>query len=130
MRFDRPHRSITALCLMLAAFAGLSAAASGQDKPYVPVYRPELKISRAAGPIKIDGDLNDAGWRGAAKAGNFAEHSPGNQTKPAVDTEVLITYDDKNLYVAWMCYDDPAAGAGLVLRKGQDLLRRLRDPHA
>ena len=74
----------------------------------MPVYHPELKISRAAGPIKIDGDLSDAGWRGAAKADNFAEHNPGNQTKPAVDTEVLITYDDENLYVAWLCHDDPA----------------------
>jgi hypothetical protein len=108
MRFDRPHRSIAAFCIMLAACAGFSASAAGQEKPYAPVYRPELKISRAAGPIKIDGDLSDAGWRGAAKAANFAEHSPGNQTKPAVDTEVLIAYDDKNLYVAWMCYDDPA----------------------
>ena len=108
MRFDRPHRSMTALCLVCAACAGLSASAAGQDKPYVPVYHPELKISRAAGPIKIDGDLSDAGWRGAAKADNFAEHDPGNQTKPAVDTEVLITYDDENLYVAWLCYDNPA----------------------
>jgi hypothetical protein len=107
MRFDRPHRLTIALCLALAACAGISASAAAQEKPYVPVYHPELKISRAAGPIKIDGDLGDAGWRGAAKADNFAEHNPGNQTKPAVDTEVLVTYDDENLYVAWLCHDDP-----------------------
>jgi hypothetical protein len=77
------------------------------DDSFVPAYHPELKISRAAGPIKIDGDVNDAGWRGAAKAANFAEHSPGNQTRPDVNTEVLITYDDDNLYVAWLCYDKP-----------------------
>ncbi len=108
MRPDRSARSIIVLCFVLPACAWLSAPAAGQEKPYVPVYHPELKISRAAGLIKIDGDLSDAGWSGAAKADNFAEHNPGNQTKPAVDTEVLVTYDNENLYVAWLCHDDPA----------------------
>jgi hypothetical protein len=108
MHAKLPCHSIAMLCLVCAACAWISAPAAGQDKSYVPVYRPELRISRAAGPIKVDGDLSDAGWRGAAKVDNFAEHNPGNQTKPAVDTEVLITYDDENLYVAWLCYDNPA----------------------
>jgi len=75
---------------------------------YIPIYHPELEISRAAGDIDIDGLLDDAGWQGAAKADNFAEHNPGDQTEPEVPTEVLITYNDDNLYVAWICYDDPA----------------------
>jgi hypothetical protein len=75
---------------------------------YVPVYKPELEVSRAEGPIAIDGNLNDLGWQNAAKAANFAEHNPGDQTKPEVDTEVLITYDDEHLYLGWLCYDDPA----------------------
>jgi len=77
-----------------------------QDE-YTPVYHPALEVSRAAGEIDIDGSLEDPGWRGAAVADNFAEHSPGDQTKPDVETTVWITYDDHNLYVAWMCYDDP-----------------------
>ena len=85
--------------------ASPSALAAGD---YEPVYKPKLAISRAAGAIKVDARLKDPGWRGAAKAGNFAEHNPGDQTKPDVDTEVWITYDDANLYVAWLCYDDPA----------------------
>ena len=66
-----------------------------------------MAISRASGEIEVDGNLDDAGWIGAAVAENFAEHSPGDQTRPDVDTRVWITYDDDNLYVAWMCYDDP-----------------------
>lgn len=88
--------------------AQVSGAVTARGKPYVPVYRPELEIKRAAGPIVVDAELDDAGWRGAAVADNFAEHNPGDQTQPEVDTEVLITYDEKNLYVAWICYDDPA----------------------
>jgi hypothetical protein len=86
----------------------LVAQDDGSRKEFVPVYHPELTISRAAGSIKIDGYLDDEGWKGAAKADNFAEHSPGDQTQPAVNTEVLVTFDDENLYVAWLCYDDPA----------------------
>lgn len=96
------------LCLLILCLLIIpSAWAQADNGSYVPIYRPSLEIFRATGAIAIDGDLNDPGWNGAAKAGNFAEHNPGDQTKPEVDTEVLITYDDDNLYVAWLCYDDP-----------------------
>ena len=85
----------------------VSAGSKTPDKDKTPVYSPELTVRRAAGPIKVDGYIEDAGWKGAAKADRFAEHNPGDQTIPEVDTEVLITYDDLNLYVAWICYDDP-----------------------
>jgi hypothetical protein len=75
---------------------------------YTPVYHPEIEVCRASGPISIDGDLDDPGWLNAARVANFAEHNPGDQTQPEVDTEVLITYDDANLYLAWLCYDDPS----------------------
>lgn len=79
----------------------------GDGYEYVPVYLPQLTIARAVGAIKVDARLDDPGWKGAAVAANFAEHNPGDQTMPEVDTEVKITYDDDNLYVAWFCYDDP-----------------------
>jgi hypothetical protein len=96
-----------AVCLVVGAlFIWPLGAQAGGD--YTPVYHPELEVSRAAGPIAIDGSLNDAGWQGAATATNFAEHHPGDQTKPPVDTKAYITYDDAHLYVAMVCDDDPA----------------------
>jgi hypothetical protein len=100
------HGASMPLMLLLASFF-ISVPASGDDIEYVPVYHPELSILRASGTIEIDAELEDAGWRGAAKAGNFAEHNPGDQTKPDVETEVWITYDDQYLYIAWLCYDEP-----------------------
>ncbi len=104
--FTPGHGKIFSLILWLLVIAFFTL--QGRTHEYTPVYHPELAISRAAGPIEIDGALEDPGWQGAAKADNFAEHNPGDQTKPEVDTEVLITYDDANLYLAWLCYDDPA----------------------
>jgi hypothetical protein len=92
----------------ISIFFGLLPAFAEAGDDYRPVYNPELHISRANGHIRIDGELNDPGWRHVARADNFAEHRPGDQTKPPVETEALITYDDKNLYVAFICYDDPS----------------------
>ena len=41
-------------------------------------------------------------------ATDFAEHQPGDQVQPPVDTYAMMSYDDDFLYVAFMCYDDPA----------------------
>jgi len=95
-------RIIMIVCLL--AVAGQSTAEDG----FTPVYRPTLEVSPASGKIEVDGQLSDAGWRGAAVADNFAEHQPGDQTKPPVNTEALVTYDNDNLYVAFICHDDPA----------------------
>ena len=109
MHIEQTHRFFDTIRIVLAAGGLFAVSAAARADSYTPIYRPEISISRAGGPIKVDGDLGDAGWRGAAKAANFAEHNPGNQTKPEVDTEVFITYDDEYLSVAWLCYDDPAA---------------------
>lgn len=98
----RPHRLPAAL-LVLA----LPLLAQADD--FVPVYHPEMDVGRAAGPIVLDGRLDDEGWLTAGVADNFAEHSPGDQVRPPVDTRALMTYDDDALYVAWHCFDDPAS---------------------
>ena len=75
---------------------------------FTPSYNPSLKVPLREGNIKIDGNLTDAGWRNAGRASGFAEHKPGDQTNPPVETEAFITYDAENLYVAFKCYDDPS----------------------
>jgi hypothetical protein len=79
------------------------------DSVFTPQYEPKLAVTRAAGSIRIDGDLTDDGWRGVARAAGFSEHSPGNMTRPPVESEVWVTYDDNNFYMAFIAYDDPAS---------------------
>ena len=94
-----------------AAAAGFAAAESSLTSAapldFQPNWKPHLTIPRTSGPIEIDGRLDDAGWRGAARADNFAEVNPGDSVKPPVESEAWITYDDDNLYVALIAYDDP-----------------------
>ena len=86
----------------------LSSSLAFASTPFQPVFRPTLEIEKAAGEIKIDGKLNDCGWETAGLATNFVEREPGDNTKPEVETEAYITYDEDNLYVAFVCHDDPA----------------------
>jgi hypothetical protein len=80
---------------------------TGLAEDFIPVYNPLLHITPTDGEIILDGFVDEEAWQTAAVADNFAEHSPGDQTQPPVDTKVLVTYDTDNLYVAFICYDDP-----------------------
>lgn len=101
-----------ALAVTLLATAG-TAVRAAQAPPaqaatsFAPNLKPELGVRRAAGSISIDGDLSDAGWVGAARAGNFTEVRPRETARPEVETEAWIAYDSHHLYVAIIAKDDP-----------------------
>ncbi len=82
--------------------AGGSVAA----RPSVP---PTLEVARIAGGVRIDGDLDDAGWQLASRTSDFTQYRPVDNVPPTVSTEVKIGYDDKYLYLAFVCHDDPGA---------------------
>jgi hypothetical protein len=81
----------------------LSAAGLGQTASPVP---PAVAVSRAPGPITVDGDLSDPGWKGAAEIDKFWETSPGDNVPAKVRTVAYLTYDDKAFYIGLRC-DDP-----------------------
>jgi hypothetical protein len=105
--------------LAIIASVMLSSSPAFSSTPFQPVFNPKLEIEKSAGAIKIDGKLNDPGWKAAGRAANFVERSPGDNTKPEVETEALVTYDDHNLYVAFICYDDPAAIRATMCQRDQ-----------
>ena len=62
-------------------------------------------IARATGVIRIDAELDDADWAGATRIRDFVERDPSEGAAPPVGTEVMLTYDDENLYVAFIAAD-------------------------
>jgi hypothetical protein len=66
---------------------------------------PRMHITRAAGPISIDGDLSDPGWKGALRYDTWYETNPGDNVEPKVKTTGLITYDDHFFYAAIESFD-------------------------
>ncbi|MBD3162823.1 MAG: hypothetical protein GF346_10525 [Candidatus Eisenbacteria bacterium] len=96
------------LRILIALMVLPASGAATEAGPFGPRFHPELVVSPAAGEIEIDGEIDDPGWAGAAVADGFSETDPGDNVRPPVDTEVLVTYDEKSLYLAFLAYDDPA----------------------
>lgn len=80
----------------------LGVAARAED-----VKLPELKVpvSKAAAP-KIDGVLDDAIWKDAPSASEFKLKEDG---KPTSKTKMLVTRDEKVLYIAVECFESAEA---------------------
>ena len=73
-----------------------------------PPPTPVMHITRAAGPITIDGNLDDPGWKNATKYETWYETNPGDNIEPKVKQIGYVTYDDRFFYVAIDMWDpDP-----------------------
>src|SRR5262249_58838341 len=81
----------------------LAAAVSAAAQPAV--TGTPVKVSRASGPIKIDGDLSDEAWRTAARVQRWYEVQPGHNTGPPVKSLRHLNYDAPALYAAFE-FDD------------------------
>ena len=64
-----------------------------------------LQAVRTAGPITLDGALDEAAWRDAPVATGFLQSEP-NEGEPASEqTEVRVLYDDANLFIGMFAHD-------------------------
>ncbi|HEV2846566.1 MAG TPA: carbohydrate binding family 9 domain-containing protein, partial [Thermoanaerobaculia bacterium] len=84
--------------LALCALAPLAGAQETAGKP-------PLKVERAASKITLDGILDEAAWGSAGKMELQFETRPAENTAPPVRTEVLFTYDEDHIYVAFRSHD-------------------------
>lgn len=64
-----------------------------------------LKICKSAEPIVIDGELNESHWQYCEPAGNFWQNFPYDTSLAKSKTTAFITYNDKSIFVAAICYD-------------------------
>ena len=66
-----------------------------------------LDIKMKSDSIVIDGTINDLEWWNSVIAENFVEINPGNNSPAKTRTKVQVSYDTKNLYVAFHSFDNP-----------------------
>lgn len=55
--------------------------------------------------IKLDGELNEGIWMQAEMVTDFVQSFPYDTSLAETKTEVMVTYDDKNVYIAAICHD-------------------------
>jgi len=76
------------------------AVAGGGQSVGLVAGRPTVSISRTNTPPDIDGRLDDAVWRNAARVTQFVQQRPQEGAPATEQTEVFIAYDSQNLYFA------------------------------
>jgi len=88
---------------LFSVLAFIAQAANAQDG------FPEIRIARTAGPIAVDGDLSDPGWKTATRVDTFFETNPGDNVPPKVRTVAYLAYDDRFFYAGFEFFDpDPS----------------------
>jgi Domain of unknown function (DUF5916) len=95
-------------CLVAVAVAALLAARTAAAQQTL--SGDTIHITRASGPIIIDGDLSDAAWRNATRIDKWYEKQPGDNTEPKVKSVGYLTFDDRYFYAAFE-FDDPNPAA-------------------
>lgn len=88
----------TAAIFLLSAFLHFNLAAQSNQELF------QVNIKKATAKIKLDGVLNDSAWTDAAKAKDFMEKYPRNETVAKTKTEVQITYDEDFIYFGATCF--------------------------
>lgn len=96
MKYSRFNFSILfALSLNLILLLNLVSAQSKSTST--------VKVNEA--PV-IDGLLNDSVWKKGIPINDFLQQEPVPGNTPSLKTEFRIIYDNENLYIGVMCYDD------------------------
>lgn len=81
-----------------------TTAATNAGRP-----RPAVSPTRVDTPAKLDGRLDDALWAKAARITSFVQERPVEAASPSEQTEVLLAYDSRQLYVGIHAhYSDPS----------------------
>jgi len=55
--------------------------------------------------VLLDGKLNESCWQKAQHADSFRQHFPTDTTNSISRTEFMLSYDDRALYAAFICYN-------------------------
>jgi len=83
-----------------------------------------IHIARTDKAITIDGILDEEPWMTAGRTGKFQRVTPTDTGYAIAQTEVILTYDELNLYVGAICYDStPGKRPVESLRRDYNFMR-------
>jgi opacity protein-like surface antigen len=90
-----------------------------------------VKVPRFETVPTIDGKIEEDIWKQAHVFKDFIQIGPGDNIDPSKQTEVLIGYDSKTLYLAFRCFDEKDKVRATVAKRdgvfGEDNVRVFLD---
>jgi len=105
---DKKIKVFLAVILCCIAFSGRStevykhkpdSIANTFNKNYI------YEVKKKQSPIKIDGVLDEPDWQVAQKSGKFFRVLPIDTGYACQQSEIMVTYDDKALYIGQIFHD-------------------------
>ncbi len=103
-------RSVIVLSSCLVLAGSFLTTRLNAASPPSPGAHATITITRASGPIHVDGDLSDPAWASVEPIEAWHQIRPSSDKPPKVATRAKMVYDDKALYLAFELEDpDPAA---------------------
>jgi hypothetical protein len=99
---------------VLIFLCGLAPAAQAQSTAVF-----TMPAVRTAVPPVIDGVIQTAEWRDAARVTDFLQFEPNRGDPATLDTTALVLYDDTHLYVAFEAHDPEPLMAQMTQRDAQ-----------
>ncbi|MEO8097027.1 MAG: DUF5916 domain-containing protein [Acidobacteriota bacterium] len=76
-----------------------------------------VTITRAAHPPRLDEFLATANPEGYTRISDFRQREPGDGVPVSKGTTAYLSYDDKNLYVVFVCLDEPGKVRGRMSKR-------------
>src|SRR6185436_19455240 len=95
------------LCAALCANAQTSSTSTTAAIVVPPEKSQPITIPKFDKPPTIDGKLDEEVWQKAAVLKDFYQIQPGDNVPPSRQTEVLLGFDPKFLYIAFKATDEP-----------------------
>ena len=118
------HSNFTKIFLILVVLSGAIFAQDDSDdtttSDYNALYeerRKPVKVPKFSSSPTIDGNLDDEVWKQAAQLKDFVQTEPGDRLPPSRETIAYMGYDEKHLYIAFMCFDEPGQIRATVAKR-------------
>ncbi|MEM6379667.1 MAG: DUF5916 domain-containing protein, partial [Bacteroidota bacterium] len=105
--------NITILCLFILGM--IPNWTQAQNKPGT-----LLRIKKTSDKIVLDGQLEESSWKQADVAKDWYLNYPVDSVLAPFQTEARLTFDDDNIYVSFVCYDDDTPDIVSSLRRDFD----------
>ncbi len=120
------------LFLLFITFSSLVFAQDTTKTAIIPTKNQvPVTIPKFDSVPNIDGKLDDEIWKKAVVFKNFYQINPGDNIAPSKETIAYAGYDEKNLYFAFMCFDEPDKIRATVANRdgvgGEDNVRVILD---
>jgi hypothetical protein len=100
-------RPILLLVIFAFSFNTLLSQTTGGKLVIPPEKASPITIPKFETSPVIDGNLDDEVWKNAAVFKDFLQTEPGDQIPPSKETIAYMGYDEKHLYIAFYCFDEP-----------------------